>query len=30
VPIITVLLAGVIGFVILAVLMPMYQLTGSI
>ena len=30
VPIITVLLAAVIGFVILAVLMPMYQLTGSI
>ncbi len=30
VPIITVVLAAVIGFVIMAVLMPMYQLTGSI
>lgn len=30
VPIITIVLALVIGFVILAVLMPMYQLTGSI
>jgi general secretion pathway protein F len=30
VPIITVVLAGVIGFVIMAVLLPMYQLTGSI
>lgn len=30
VPLITVVLAAVIGFVILAVLMPMYQLTGSI
>jgi general secretion pathway protein F len=30
VPVITVILAAVIGFVILAVLMPMYQLTGSI
>ncbi len=30
VPIITVVLAAVIGFVIMAVLLPMYQLTGSI
>jgi general secretion pathway protein F len=30
VPVITIVLAFVIGFVILAVLMPMYQLTGSI